>query len=258
MKSSLLLSIFFLLLCKYADAQNQDTININASTIRTSDIKYGKASYLVYNKKTKESPAEGLYLVNIDVEPIQYKHQPAIAITQEWDGRDTILHRAYTVLNTSDFSTRLHHTSWKGLGYSSSFDFDDRKVSFEGVIADSNKTKMIADFNAAFASYNLNWHSDLFIFTRLPYRANRSFRINFFDPGFGKPTEEIYSVTGSDALLTTAGKKINCWVMERKGKPAGSYQKFWIDKKSRLVLKEEDLFNSRYRFKLKLEVVENG
>jgi len=245
------------LITQCADAQQKDTVTISAANLRYDGIKYGKASYLVYNKKTKDSPAEGIYMVNLKIESVSYKQQPAIEISQQWDGRDTIIHRAFTVLNLADFSTRLHQTSWKGLAYITAFDFDARKVSFEGTIADSNKLKIVSAFDESFANYNLNWHSDLFIFTRLPYKANRSFRINFFDPGFGKPTEEIYSVTGSDVLMTTAGKKINCWVMQREGKTAGSYQKFWIDKKSRLVLKEEDLFNNRYRFKLKLEVVEN-
>lgn len=252
------IAIGFILMIQYAYAQKKDTITISASNLRYDGIKYGKASYLVYNKKTKDSPAEGMYMVNLQVASIKYKQQPAIEISQQWDGRDTIIHRAYTVLNSTDFSTRLHQTSWKGLRYSTSFDFDTRKVSFEGSVADSNKLKIVSDFDESFASYNLNWHSDLFVFTRLPYKANRSFRIKFFDPGFGKPSEEIYSVTGSDVLLTTAGKNIDCWVMERKGKTAGSYQKFWIDKETRIVLKEEDLFNNRYRFKLKLEVVENA
>jgi hypothetical protein len=245
------------LIAQCGDAQQKDTVTISAANLRYKDIKYGKASYLVYNKKTKDSPAEGIYMVNLKVASVSYKQQPAIEISQQWDGRDTVIHRAYTILNGFDFSTRLHQTSWKGQAYTTTFDFDARKVSYEGTIADSNKLKIVSAFDGSFASYNLNWHSDLFIFTRLPYKANRSFRINFFDPGFGKPTEEIYFVTGSDVLMTTAGKKINCWVMQRKGKTADSYQKFWVDKKSKLVLKEEDLFNNRYRFKLKLEVVEN-
>lgn len=251
-------TIAFTLLCNYSHAQNSDTVSISAPTLYSKNIPYGKIDYLVYNKQAKDSPAQGLYLVQIQMERILYKGQPAIAISQQWDGRDTVLHRAYTVLSATDFSTRLHQTSWKGLGYSSRFDFDDRTVIFEGKIADSNKTKIISAFDASFAGYNLNWHTDLFIFTRLPYRENRSFRIQFYDPGFGKPSEEIYSVTGSDVLRTDAGKKINCWVMEHTGKAAGSYQKFWIDKKTRLVLKEEDLFNNRYRFKRKLQVAENG
>lgn len=251
-------AIAFSLFGQCTFAQSKDTVTISASNLKYTGIKYGKASYLVYNKKTKDSPAEGIYMVNINIASVKYKQQSAIEISQKWESRDTIIHQAYTILNKADLSTRLHHTSWKGLTYTTTFNFDDRKVSFEGVIADSNKLKIVSAFDESFASYNLNWHSDLFIFTRLPYKANRIFRINFFDPGFGKPSEEIYSVTGSDELITTAGKKISCWVMERKGKTAGSYQKFWIDKKSRLVLKEEDLFNNRYRFKLKLEITENS
>lgn len=256
-KLKLIYVLAVLLIAQCANAQQKDTLAITAANLRYDGIKYGKSSYLVYNKKTKQSPAEGIYMVNINVAPITYKQRPAIEISQQWDGRDTVIHRAYTVLDRVDFSNRLHHTSWKGLPYATTFDFDARKVSFEGTIADSNKIKIVSDFDESFAGYNLNWHSDLFIFTRLPYKANRSFRIKFFDPGFGKPKEEIYSVTGSDVLMTTAGRMINCWVMQRQGKPTGSYQKFWIDKKSKLVLKEEDLFNNRYRFKLKLEVAEN-
>jgi hypothetical protein len=251
-------AIAFSLIVQCAEAQKKDTVTISAANLRFDGLKYGKASYLVYNKKAKDSPAEGIYMVNINVALVKYKQKPAIEISQQWDGKDTIIHRAYTILNGTDFSTRLHQTSWKGLRYSTTFDFDTRKVSFEGSIADSNKVKIISAFDESFTNYNLNWHSDLFIFTRLPFKANRSFRINFFDPGAGKPTEEIYSVIGNDELMTIAGKKISCWVMQRMGKTAGSYQKFWVDKKTRLVLKEEDLFNNRYRFKLKLEVAENS
>lgn len=251
-------AIAFFLICQNTNAQQKDTVTISAANLRFDNIKYGKSSYLVYNKRTKEGPAQGIYVVNIRVAPIVYKQQPAIEITQQWDGRDTIIHRAYTVLSKKDFSTRLHQTSWKALAYSTIFDFDNHRVSFDGIIGDSAKHKIVSDFDESFSSYNLNWHADLFIFTRLPYHTNRCFRVNFFDPGSGRPSEEIYSVIGSDILLTTAGKKVSCWVMKREGKPAGNYQKFWIDKKSKLVLKEEDLFNNRYRFKLKLEISEDN
>lgn len=149
-------TIAFTLLFKYSDAQSSDTVNISAATLQSKGVKYGKASYLVYNKKTKESPAEGLYLVQLNVERIEYQQQPAIAVSQQWDGRDTILHKAYTVLNAANFSTRLHQTSWKGLGYTSSFDFDNRRVSFEGTVADSNKIKIVSAFDDSFDRYNLN------------------------------------------------------------------------------------------------------
>jgi hypothetical protein len=36
------------------------------------------------------------------------------------------------------------------------------------------------------------------------------------------------------------------------------YQRFWIDKKSLEVLKEEDSFNGGYRHKLKMKVSEDN
>ena len=39
------------------------------------------------------------------------------------------------------------------------------------------------------------------------------------------------------------------------GQPGkGNYQRFWIDKASRVVLKEEDVFNGMYRSKVLLTV----
>jgi hypothetical protein len=143
------------------------------------------------------------------------------------------------------------------LPYSSKFDFAARKVSFDGTISDSSMGKIQEAFNESFEQYNLNWHSDLFIFTILPFKENRSFKINFYDPGFGKPQEVVYDITGSERLSTYSGNKIDCWLMECKH--AGKdYQRFWIDKKNKVVVKEEDVFNSRYRYKIKLEVGENN
>jgi hypothetical protein len=258
LKNSMMIAATCMLSTQVTTAQVRDTVMITAANLSYSGIKYGQAAYLVYNKKSKDSPAEGVYMVNINVALIEYKKQPAIEITQRWDGRDTIIHRAHTILNKADFSTRFHQISWKSLTYATTFDFDSRNVSFEGSIADSTKQKIVAAFDESFQNYNLNWHSDLFVFTRFPYKANRTFKIVFYDPGSGRPSEEIYSVIGSDVLHTNRGEKINCWIMERKGKAEGSYQKFWIDKKSKLVYKEEDLFNNRYRFKLKLAVTQNG
>jgi hypothetical protein len=253
----LFLPFAFSISTQHAIAQKRDTVTIIGSNINYSAVKYGEVSYLVYNKKTKESPATGFYVANMTVAPIRYNGQPAIAITQKWDARDTIAHTAYTVLKLSDLSTLLHETSWMRLPYSSKFDFVARKVSFDGTISDSSSAKIEEAFNESFEQYNLNWHSDLFIFTTLPFKENRSFKINFYDPGFGKPQEVLYDITGSELLSTYSGSKIYCWVMECKH--AGKdYQRFWIDKKNKVVLKEEDIFNGRYRYKIKLEVGDNN
>lgn len=238
-------------------AQKRDTVMITGSNVNHSGVKDGQVSYLVYNKKTKESPATGFYVATMIVAPATYNEQAAIAITQKWDAKDTIAHTAFTVLKSSDLSTLLHETRWMRLPYSTKFDFAARKVSFDGTISDSSRAKIEEAFHESFEQYNLNWHSDLFIFTALPFKENRSFKINFYDPGFGKPQQVVYDITGSELLPTYSGRKIDCWVMECKY-PGNDYQRFWIDKKDKVVLKEEDRFNGRYRYKIKLEVAENS
>ncbi|WP_034682753.1 hypothetical protein [Chryseobacterium piperi] len=236
-------------------AITKDTITITPSALNIKKIKLGKATYVVYNKKTKESPSEKIMLVKINVEPLKHSGSDAFAITQQWD-LDTITHTAYTLLKTNDLSTLQHHFYWKRLGYYVKYDFETRKVVFDGKVADQIKTKAIEDFNASFKQYNLNWHSDLVIFPLLPYAKNRTFKITFFDPGFGQAKDVFYTVKGSDKLINSAGAEVDCWLLEH-GLSVPGYQKFWISKKTNEVLKEEDLFNGSYRYKLKLNVSED-
>ncbi len=70
-----------------------------------------------------------------------------------------------------------------------------------------------SDFKKSFASFRLNWHSDLIVFTMLPYKNGRSFLMPFYDPGFGEPANEIYSVIGSEILVEHDGEKTDCWIL---------------------------------------------
>jgi len=238
-------------------AQKYDTLTIKPADLRIKDLKKGKSTYIVYNKKTKESPSERITLVKINVESKTYNNKPAVVITQQWD-RDTIMHSAYTILNANDFSAIEHDYYWKRLGYSVKFDFDAKKISFDTNTPDSVKSKSIEDFNESFSKYNLNWHSDLIVFSVLPYKENRVFKINFYDPGFGKAEENFYEITGTDFLANSTGEKIECWVMKLTFTSSVGYQKFWVSKKDTQVLKEEDFFNNSYRYKLKSEVSEDN
>lgn len=246
-------------LATYSFAQTKgDTLVIEPKDLVVKNLQTGNSTYVVFRKKTKQSPSESITLVKIKVESKTYNNKPAFAITQQWESDGNIVHTAYTVLDAKDFSTLLHDTYWKRLGYSQKFDFEAKKVYFDGNVPDPDKVKTEQDFNESFNKYNLNWHSDLIIFTLLPYKENRTFKINFFDPGFGKAQEAIYTVTGSEFLINSSGEKIDCWVLAHRPTSGNGYQKFWISKKTKEVLKEEDLFNDVYRYKLKLEVTEDN
>jgi len=65
-------------------------------------------------------------------------------------------------------------------------------------------------------------------------------------------------VTGNGFLIKSSGEKIDCWVLEHKPTSGDGYQKFWVPKKTKEVLKEEDLFYDVYRYKLKLGLISKG
>jgi hypothetical protein len=90
----------------------------------------------------------------------------------------------------------------------------------------------------------------------LPYRENRTFMINYYDPGFGKPEEVAYTVSGSATLVDKGGLSVDCWVLEH-GDENGT-EKFRVSKKGREVLKEEDYgkkFGFRFKYKLGVSVI---
>lgn len=238
-------------------AQTAEPILISKQNLDFKYLKTGDSTYVVYFKKTADGPAERMTLVKINVAPTTLDGRKAYAITQQWEGGDEVVHRAYTVHDAEDFRTLRHETWWKRTGYTAKFDFLGKQVSFDGTVSDADKTRITDDFNASFDAYNLSWHSDLTIFPLFPFKDGRVLRVNFYDPGASKAKLADYTVTGSETLSGSGGEKIDCWIMEYKSTmPSGgtASQRFWISKKTREVLKEEDQFPGGFRYKLKIGV----
>jgi len=153
-----ILPIFFGLGAAVSFAQG-DTVTITAKDLIKNKLPVGNLTYVVFTRKTKDSPATSLTFVEIKVERMTYKDRSAVAITQRWDSDGATVHKAYTVLDARDFSTLLHDTYWKRLGYTSHFDFLTRKVSFEGPVPSESRDTTEKDFSNSFKDYNLNWQS---------------------------------------------------------------------------------------------------
>lgn len=242
-----LLSFYFLQSGLFA--QHEDTMFVKAADLRINQLQTGTYSYLVYNKQDAHSAALHLTLVKMNIQ----KNSETVMVTQQWESADTVIHSAYTVLDSRTLATRIHNTWWKRLGYEMRFNFITKTVEFSGAIPDSSQQKIRDDFNRSIAVYSLNWHSDLVIFSLLPYALHRTFLINYFDPGFGPSQKVAYTVETQDELKDNAGNRVDCWVLVHKPRE-NAYQKFWVSKKTNEILKEEDFFGGRLRYKLKLGV----
>lgn len=105
-------------------------------------------------------------------------------------------------------------------------------------------------FRQALEQYVLNWHLDLEVFSILPLKENTTLAVNFYDPGFTAPAMQMYSVMGSGTLTGYEDQKVDCWLLIHESR--GNKETFWISKKTREVLKLEQEFQGRYRYKIKL------
>ena len=254
-----ILSIFSLVVLSmsaFADTHEKgDTLHVRPSDLNIKGLQTGDYSYLIVRQKALDSPAASMIIAKMNVTRETYHNKPAIIVRQQWD-RDSMIHKAYTVFDANDFSTLLHDTYWRGYGFALIFDFETKKFDSRPVqrsIPDSIRRSCEEEFAGSFGAYNLNWHDDLVIYSMLPYKENRTFMINYYDPGFGKPVEVPYTVTGSGLLTDRGGSGVDCWMLEHTDE--NGTEKFWISKKTREVLKEEDHGkNWGYRFKYKLGV----
>ena len=257
MKKIILIAFPALSLLTNAKAQKNDTIRIIPSLVNTNVLIPGTHRWLVYFTMGKDSSRSRAQFWTRSINKLSYQGRDAISVTQEWESNDTVVHKVYTVCDAKNFAP-LYHESWTRKINKSVYDFVTREASVNGkpisaTDADTNNVKRYKAFEASFNQYILDWHLDLETFPLLPYQLNKTFAINFYDPGFGEPKWVYYTVTGSRKISGYDGQTIDCWILEHTDNDRIRNQEvFYISKKTREVLKLEQEFGGRHRYKIKL------
>ncbi len=241
-------------LCSVTRAQSSDTIYIGPKDINTSVLIPGTHRWLVYFKMGVDSPRTLFSTWTRSINKIQYEGQPAYEIKQLWEDKDSVSHTTRSVSAAKDFKTLYHESWWRNRG-SSRFDFTNQKAFLnEREINDADTATRAKNtyraFDSALHQFTLNWHLDLEVFPLLPYREHTTFMINFYDPGFSAPKWTAYTVTGSALLKGFDNQDIPCWLLEHNSN--NNREVFWISKKTKEVLKLEQQFGKRFRYKIKM------
>lgn len=235
-------------------SQKADTITITAAQINTKMLQPGTHRYLVYFKKGKDSSRTNYQLWSRTIKFTSYNGKEVISITQEWEDNDSVFHTAKSIVNKDDFSTLYHEVWWKRSG-THIFDYVSKTAFSNGMPlkskSDSVAKKRQLGFEVSLDQYFLTWHLDLETFPLLPYKEGRVFNINFYDPGFDPPSMQYYSVIGSGTLTGYNNHQIECWLLQH-GKLPENLEVFWISKETQEVLKLEQEFDGKYRYKIKL------
>ncbi|MCQ6959982.1 DUF3108 domain-containing protein [Mucilaginibacter aquariorum] len=233
---------------KYAVAQ-VDTIRVKDHRLNTATLKPGLRQYLVYFQNAKNPKALRFWFWLRDTKIETRNGEKVFATTQHWYGGDTISYRTgYSVNRVKDFSP-VYHTETIG-GKVGAYNWDADKIKGADTVALNTKK----DFVLNFTEPNFNWNQDIETFEMMPLAAGKTFAINFYDAGYGKPEHIIYKVTGSEVISTLDNQKVDCWKLfnETENKGTRYTQTFWISKKGHEFIKEEDSFPGGYRYKVKM------
>lgn len=218
----------------------------------------GTATYLVYMHGAAGTGISRTMLATSDVKRERAGGTDAWVIEQHWEDETGTMHTARTVHAARDLATLSQTSTWKRptATITTTVVPAEGRGTIEGDLPDAARERMQAGFAAMKDGWWFNWHSDLALLPLLPYERGGTLRVHLFDVGMPAPMDVDYSVVGDRVLQGADGTRYDCWLVETEsGRPgSGNFQRFWIDKARRVVVKEEDVFNGQYRSKVLLAV----
>lgn len=222
-----------------------DTIDLSQGDLRVDQLREGLHQYLVYLHNPEDDKVFGTSIWN---RRITFKDD-LIEIEQYWNSSDTnFTRKVYSTCLRENFQPIFHQSEMTRVGIEA-YNFFDDKIIGANAVADNTKQNFAVDLKTP----TLNWELDLEIFSTLPYRTvGQIFMINFYHPG-GRtaPQYYTYKVVEEDKIKGAGGISFDCWVLKIDYSEQ-NYAKFWIDKQSFDVIKMQEHYNGRYRYKVKL------
>ncbi|MGN6112471.1 MAG: DUF3108 domain-containing protein [Luteimonas sp.] len=238
-----------------ADAAAAVTV-VSPADLHLDRLRPATMTYLVYMHGVADTGFSRPMLATTEVKRERTGGADAWAIEQHWEDETGVVHTARTVHAAADAATLSQTSTWtrQGTTFTTTVLPREARGSIEGDIPDAARERMQAGFATMDDGWWLNWHSDLTLLPLLPYEKGGTLRVRLFDVGMPAPMDVDYTVAGERTLQGADGTAHDCWLVETEsGKPgSGNYQRFWIDKARRVVVKEEDVFNGQYRSKMLL------
>lgn len=241
-----------------AGAIAAEPLRVTPSDLHMDRMHPATLTYLVYFHGAPGAGIQRAMLATTKVNRERVNGTDAWVIEQNWQDETGQVHTARTVHASKDAATLSQTSGWNRTTarYTSTVEPTTGRGSIEGELPPEMRQKMEAGFATMQDGWWMNWHSDLTLLPLLPYEKGGTLRIRLFDVGMAAPMDVDYTVAGERKLQGSDGTIYDCWLVETEsGSPGlGNYQRFWIDKARRIVVKEEDFFNGQYRSKVLLSV----
>ena len=114
--------------------------------------------------------------------------------------------------------------------------FEADKVVGVADLADNSKK----DFSLAYAEPAYNFEHDMEFLQTLPLAEGYGANIVFYDAGIDpKADRYVFKVTGSARIEGWDGKPVDCWLVTADYNTGQVKSRFWFDKKTQVLVREE-------------------
>lgn len=220
-----------------AHAQTVTQLRVGDPLARAQRLTPGAHLYLRYTVKGGTRTLLDIWRREIRVEP--HDGRPMIHIVQEWDG---VGEHAYLLTQDAWFETatlrpitQVKTVTRDGKTQVGGYRFyPDKVVGMDELAGNTRKGFSIAEPEPAY-----NFETDMETLQMLPLRTGYVVSIPFYDPGLAPPKRYIFKVAGSERIRAADGRLADCWVVTADYGLPDPPTRFWFDKHTQLMLREE-------------------
>lgn len=243
MKKTLLIIILFISLKSIGQ---EIIINTQNNTLNTNNLPLNKNSYFVYFQDKPNTPKYNLEVWDREVKKGNYN-----TFTIYWLRQNHKKTYHYNINVDQNFrpiteEIRIKNNDKNNVKEERKyFIFENNRVfTHKDTIKHNQDAFSINNTALAF-----NWELDLETLSMLPLKDFEIFKINFYHPG-SKTSAKYYTYKKvRTEKLTFNEKDFDCWILKIDHNDK-QWSEFWIDKKTKKVLKMRDYFFGKFRYKV--------
>ena len=235
------LSMIASLLSAHLSAASADAgqVKVGESLPRFKLLHPGVHRYLRYMVKDGRRSAVDIWTRTITFE--EKDGRKLMHIVQRWD--ETADQKTpFFLIQDSWFEpgtfrplTHIRHRERDGKVEVSGYRFLPDKIVGIADLPDNLKK----DFSVAAPEPSYNFEYDMELLQVLPLHAGYTANIPFYDAGFDPPARYNFVVAGSGTIAGPDGRPMDCWVLTADYNTGKVSSRFWFDKRTQVLIREE-------------------
>lgn len=214
---------------------------VGDGTVRTNRLRPGTNRYLRYVVKDGKRTARDIWTRTISFETRDGR--PMMHITQRWDevapppgGALALIQDSWFDKHTFRPVSHVRRAVKADGEVVSGFEFGPSAATGMPDLANNSKR----DFRLPYDEVPYNFEYDMELIQTLPLRAGLVASIPFYDAGIdAKADRYVFKVAGTATIRGWDGRPLACWLVTGDYNTGTVRNRFWFDKRSQVLVREE-------------------